>query len=68
MARCKSCGGQVKGAVDFCPACGAPAPEANSMLRALLVSVVVAAVAVTMVYLGYDPAESKPPAAATASP
>ena len=48
------------------PGCGA-APDTNSMLRARLMSVVVAAVAVTMVYLGYDPAESKPPAAAASS-
>ena len=68
MARCEGCGGSVKGAADVCPRCGAHAPAANSLLQLLLVSLVVAAVAATMVYLGTDPNPGKAPSPVTTTP
>jgi predicted secreted protein len=59
MARCQSCGASVRGPADFCPGCAAPAPLANLLLRLFLVSVVIAAVAMTMVYLGADRSVSR---------
>ena len=66
MARCKRCGGMVRGPADYC-ACGAPAPAANSMLQGLVVSLAVAAVAGTMVYLGQDPTRPGPHATPAAA-
>ena len=60
MARCERCGETVKGPADYC-GCGAHAPAANSLLQGLVVTLGVAAVAGTMVYLGYSPNVTRPP-------
>lgn len=67
MAQCKRCGATVRGPADYCE-CGAPAPAANSLLYGIVVSLVIAAVALTMVYIGTDPTYRGPHATPAAPP